>query len=546
MKIEWKNYPADIIICLAWSFATIPAVILDLKATRIVLGLAFILFIPGYVLVFALFPKRDDIDVIERIALSFGLSIAVVPLVGLALNYTPWGIRLQPILASLISLVFVLSAIGWYRWKSLPVKDRFQISIDISLPKAEDRELYSRKPKIRKLYFPKSKSKRVYFPKTKISLDNILTIALVIAIIISISLLIYVIVMPHNGERFTEFYILGPDGKAEGYPTNLSVGENGTVIVGIANHEHKPMNYTVEVWGVNYSYQPEFDGKNDYISVENNETLNPTKGITIDTRVKPADSQPWNFLGKSGSYIVGINEESIHFGIYDPDAKQADKNGYVTVSATGNFSGWHHVACTYDSTSREMHIYVNGSNMANMTTTGGDGLISTSNSSLYIGKVWGKHFNGTIGYVRIYSRALSVSELSQNYNGNVITNGLISEWDFNEWQDVMKDRVGNNNGKIYGMPWRISGISNMWFMDKIEVQLNSTPVNIEKEWKKQWEYNYSFNFTRKGQYKLAFLLFADDKDNFTAGKDYPEESGRLSEAYRECHLWITVHDKSFK
>jgi len=114
------------------------------------------------------------------------------------------------------------------------------------------------------------------------------------------------------------------------------------------------------------------------------------------------------------------------------------------------------------------------------------------------------------------------------------------------WQDVMKDRVGNNNGKIYGMPWRISGISNMWFMGKIEVQLNSTPVNVEKEWKKQWEYNYSFNFTRKGQYKLAFLLFTDNKDNFTAGKDYPEESGRLSEAYRECHLWITVHDKSFK
>ena len=516
MKIEWKNYPADIIICLAWSFATIPAVILDLKATRIVLGLAFILFIPGYVLVFALFPKRDDIDVIERIALSFGLSIAVVPLVGLALNYTPWGIRLQPILASLISLVFVLSAIGWYRWKSLPVKDRFQVSIDISLPKSSSRA------------------------------DNILTIALVIAIIISISLLVYVIVTPHNGERFTEFYILGPDGKAEGYPTNLSVGENGTVIVGIANHEHKPMNYTVEVWAVNYSYQPEFDGKNDYIAVANNETLNPAKGITIDTRVKPADSQPWNFLGKSGSYIVGINEESVRFGIYDPDAKQADKNGYVTVSATGNFSGWHHVACTYDSTSREMHIYVNGSNMANMTTTGGDGLISTSNSSLYIGKVWGGHFNGTIGYVRIYSRALSVSELNQNYDGNTITNGLISEWDFNEWQDVMKDRVDNNNGKIYGMEWRISGISNMWFMGKIEVQLNSTPVNIEKEWKKQWEYNYSFNFTRKGQYKLAFLLFTDDTDNFTAGKDYPEESGRLSEAYRECHLWITVHDKSFK
>jgi len=37
----------------------------------------------------ALFPGKDDLDGIERIALSFGLSIAVVPLMGLALNYTP-------------------------------------------------------------------------------------------------------------------------------------------------------------------------------------------------------------------------------------------------------------------------------------------------------------------------------------------------------------------------------------------------------------------------------------------------------------------------
>jgi len=62
-------------------------------------------------------------------------------------------------------------------------------------------------------------------------MENVLTVFLIIAIIISISLIVYIIVTPHRGESFTEFYILGPDGKAEGYPTNLSVGENGRVIV---------------------------------------------------------------------------------------------------------------------------------------------------------------------------------------------------------------------------------------------------------------------------------------------------------------------------
>ncbi len=41
------------------------------------------------------------------------------------------------------------------------------------------------------------------------------------------------------GERFTEFYILGLEGKADNYPDELTVGEEGRVILGIVNHEHE-------------------------------------------------------------------------------------------------------------------------------------------------------------------------------------------------------------------------------------------------------------------------------------------------------------------
>ncbi|HPC28222.1 MAG TPA: DUF1616 domain-containing protein, partial [Candidatus Methanomethylicus sp.] len=44
-------------------------------------------------------------------ALSIGLSLALVPLTGLVLNYTPWGIRLDPIVVSL-SLLTVGLALG--------------------------------------------------------------------------------------------------------------------------------------------------------------------------------------------------------------------------------------------------------------------------------------------------------------------------------------------------------------------------------------------------------------------------------------------------
>jgi hypothetical protein len=102
------------------SIATIIAIYvlpadLPLVAIRWVLGSIFVLFIPGYVTVEALFPKGRELDTIERFALSVGLSLALVPLVGLLLNYTPWGIRLDPIVVSLTILTVGLAMVALAR-----------------------------------------------------------------------------------------------------------------------------------------------------------------------------------------------------------------------------------------------------------------------------------------------------------------------------------------------------------------------------------------------------------------------------------------------
>jgi uncharacterized membrane protein len=91
-------------------------------ALRWVLGSVFVLFIPGYVAVEALFPKGRELDSIERFALSVGLSLALVPLVGLLLNYTPWGIRLTPIVISLVILTVGLAVIAFARRYRLSVE----------------------------------------------------------------------------------------------------------------------------------------------------------------------------------------------------------------------------------------------------------------------------------------------------------------------------------------------------------------------------------------------------------------------------------------
>jgi len=88
-------------------------------------------FFPGYTLIAALFPKKTQLDTIERVALSFGLSIAVVPLIGLILNYTPWGIRLYPILVSLTGFIVVMSAVAWIRRFYVLPPERLSININI-------------------------------------------------------------------------------------------------------------------------------------------------------------------------------------------------------------------------------------------------------------------------------------------------------------------------------------------------------------------------------------------------------------------------------
>jgi uncharacterized membrane protein len=191
---------------------------LELNVLRIILGLPFVLFFPGYTLVAALFPRREGIGGIERIALSFGLSLAVVPLIGLILNYTPWGIRLYPILVSITVFVIAMSVVALLRRKRLPPEERFGIEFHLALPGWGGG-----------------------------AWDKALSIILVLAIGGALGTLGYVIATPRVGERFTEFYILGLEGRAEDYPRELGVGEEGRVIVGIINREHETVSYRVEV-----------------------------------------------------------------------------------------------------------------------------------------------------------------------------------------------------------------------------------------------------------------------------------------------------------
>ncbi len=196
---------------------------LNKTVVRTVLGLFLVLFLPGYALIAALFPKKDDLDTIERLALSFGLSIAITPLIGLILNYTPYGIRLDPILVSLTGVTVLLCAVAFLRRRRIPEEERFQVDFTG--------------------FFNGLKGSFKGESRT----GKILSAVLILSIILAISTTAYIIVKPKEGESFTEFYILGPDGKASNYPTNLTPGQEGKVTIGIVNHENKNTSYRLVV-----------------------------------------------------------------------------------------------------------------------------------------------------------------------------------------------------------------------------------------------------------------------------------------------------------
>jgi uncharacterized membrane protein len=110
-------------------------------------------------------------------------------------------------------------------------------------------------------------------------------------------------VTPKQGEKFTEFYILGSEGKAADYPTKLRVGQNGTIIIGIANHEYRTVKYTIEIWLVDAGYENNRTVIHRmYFFDRFNVTLNHTP-VNIEGNWTPQWETPYTFtIDKPGRY----------------------------------------------------------------------------------------------------------------------------------------------------------------------------------------------------------------------------------------------------
>lgn len=206
-----------LILLIAAGVQDIPA---PLAILRLILGLIYVLFIPGYTLQLLLFPRNDELDQTERIALSLALSGAIIPPIALLLDKLPWGISLWSMVIglSIFSLVCLIGATIW----------RIILTAGGKIEPAS-------KLSLRQWWVEQERANRIVY--------IILAGILVTASLTSISIL----VTPKQAENFSEFYILGKEGLAEDYPREITAGEMVKITTGITNREGTDSTYNIQV-----------------------------------------------------------------------------------------------------------------------------------------------------------------------------------------------------------------------------------------------------------------------------------------------------------
>lgn len=172
-----------------------------------------------------------------------------------------------------------------------------------------------------------------------------------------------------------------------------------------------------------------FDGVNDWVTVNDNNLLELSAGMTLEAWVYPTSSSGVrDILIKEGS---GVDI----FNLYHRNGNGLpESNAFINGSnrtAQGSalpLNTWSHIAGTYDGTA--LRLYVNGTLAASTNISGS---IATSTGPLRIGgnSLWGEFFAGRIDEVRIYDRALTQTEIQVDMAtavGNSTPPPLNSNW----------------------------------------------------------------------------------------------------------------------
>lgn len=214
----------------------------------------------------------------------------------------------------------------------------------------------------------------------------------------------------------------------------------------------------------------DFDGINDFAVRTNTAQLKPTTAITLEQWLN-ADN--WN-AGTSTSYKASLS--CTQGGGYSHNIWSGSFKSYIYAGGSyriltadvSNLEGWHHFITSFDG--RYARLFVDGElkNTVDIGTSGNT--ISYASNGIFVGAEAessnttpeGYYWDGQIGITSIYNRALTASEISQNFaetkplyelESDLVMDLALAPSSGSTWLD----QSGNgNHGTLIGSPTYVS------------------------------------------------------------------------------------------
>ncbi|GCF15063.1 hypothetical protein Harman_29980 [Haloarcula mannanilytica] len=193
-------------------------------------AIPFLLFVPGYALIAALFPDREStyqqhrLIGLERILYAVVASICLAVIVGVNLDFTGWPIRPVPVISVLAAVTLLSTFVALYR----------RFTSDSAATKTA-------------VQFNTGSNSTSQSSGGGVQL---VSIVVAVAILITLASVTFVAAQPQRGEAYTEFGLLIENNgtlQADGYPEEMTLGESSELYFTVTNREQQQTNYIVVV-----------------------------------------------------------------------------------------------------------------------------------------------------------------------------------------------------------------------------------------------------------------------------------------------------------
>jgi hypothetical protein len=270
------------------------------------------------------------------------------------------------------------------------------------------------------------------------------------------------------------------------------------------------------------NYALDFNGSH-YVEVPHAASLDMgSSDWTIDVWIKTSSTNRGGIVRKNaiGSWQPVYDLEMQSNGRIRWLIDDSTNSASLTSTFAVNDGQWHHIVATRNGGTIE--LYIDGS----LDTSAAAGTVGavTTGDELYIGCMADGNpppyygFEGVIDDVKIYNAALSLTDVQNNYNHNVVTTNLVSRWDFNEGTgSTATDVADGNDGTIYGAMYTTDTPSTC-IMTATPIYVNATdpgaPCAADNSsiWYRIW--NGTWSGWQRTYYQDLMLTFDEECEHY--------------------------------